>query len=102
MTRPMNTLQTRIYFLTVLFFTSIRAQILYETDYQQYSMLNRESKEVSVHSLLGETEALLKKKTTDLQKLVDKEDAYNDLMMMYSQGQIPNGEKLMYSKFPVK
>lgn len=65
-------------------------------------MLNRESKEVSVHSLLGETEALLKKKTTDLQKLVDKEDAYNDLMMMYSQGQIPNGEKLMYSKFPVK
>lgn len=65
-------------------------------------MLNRESKEVSVHSLLGETEALLKKKTTDLQKLVDKEDAYNDLMMMYSQGQIPNGEKLMYYKYPVK
>lgn len=98
----MNALQTRIYFLTVLFLASIRAQILYETDYQQYSMLNRESKEVSVHSLLGETEALLKKKTTDLQKLVDKEDAYNDLMMMYSQGQIPNGEKLMYSKYPVK
>lgn len=98
----MNALQTRIYFLTVVFLTSIRAQILYETDYQQYSMLNRESKEVSVHSLLGETEALLKKKTTDLQKLVDKEDAYNDLMMMYSQGQIPNGEKLMYSKYPVK
>lgn len=60
-------------------------------------MLNRESKEVSGHSLLGETEALLKKKTTDLQKLVDKADAYNDLMMMYSQGQIPNGQKLMYS-----
>lgn len=99
----MNALQTRIYFLTVLFLASIRAQILYETDYQQYSMLNRESKEVSVYSLLGETEALLKKKTTDLQKLVDiKEDAYNDLMMMYSQGQIPNGEKLMYSKYPVK
>lgn len=87
----MNALQTWIYFLTVLFLASIRAQILYETDYQQYSMLNRESKEVSVYSLLGETEALLKKKTTDLQKLVDiKEDAYNDLMMMYSQGQIPN------------
>lgn len=99
----MNALQTWIYFLTVLFLASIRAQILYETDYQQYSMLNRESKEVSVYSLLGETEALLKKKTTDLQKLVDiKEDAYNDLMMMYSQGQIPNGEKLMYSKYPVK
>lgn len=99
----MNALQTRIYFLAVLFLASIRAQILYETDYQQYSMLNRESKEVSVYSLLGETEALLKKKTTDLQKLVDiKEDAYNDLMMMYSQGQIPNGEKLMYSKYPVK
>lgn len=99
----MNALQTRIYFLTVLFLASIRAQILYETDYQQYSMLNRESKEASVYSLLGETEALLKKKATDLQKLVDiKEDAYNDLMMMYSQGQIPNGEKLMYSKYPVK
>lgn len=91
----MNALQTRIPFLTVVFLTSIRAQILYETDYQQYSSLNRESKEVSVQSLLGETEALLKKMTSDLQKLVDKEDAYNDLMMMYSQGQIPNGEILI-------
>lgn len=65
-------------------------------------MLNRESKEVSVHSLLGETEALLKKKTTDLQKLVDKEDAYNDLMMMYSQGKNPNGKKLIFLKCSYK
>lgn len=58
----MNALQTRISFFTVVFLTNIRAQILYETDYQQYSVLNRESKEVSVQSLVGETEALLKKK----------------------------------------
>lgn len=87
----MNALPTRIYFLTMVFLTSIRAQILYETDYQQYSNLNREGKEVSLQSLLGESEALLKKKTSDLLNLVDiKEDAYNDLMMMYSQGKIPD------------
>lgn len=92
MNRLMNALPARISFLTMVFLTSFRAQILYETDYQQYSNLNREGKEVSVQSLLGETEALLKKETSDLQKLVDiKEDAYNDLMMMYSQGKIPNG-----------
>lgn len=90
----MNALPTRISFLTMVFLTSIRAQILYETDYQQYSNLNREGKEVYLQSLLDETEALLKKKTSDLQNLVDiKEEAYNDLMMMYSQGKFPNGEK---------
>lgn len=83
----MNALQTRISFFTVVFLTNIRAQILYETDYQQYSVLNRESKEVSVQSLVGETEALLKKKTSDLQKLVEK---YDELLMIHSQEQIPN------------
>lgn len=90
----MNALQTRISFFTVVFLTNIRAQILYETDYQQYSVLNRESKEVSVQSLVSETEALLKKKTSDLQKLVEK---YDELLMIHSQEQIPNGEKLIYS-----
>lgn len=90
----MNALQTRISFFTVVFLTNIRAQILYETDYQQYSVLNRESMEVSVQSLVGETEALLKKKTSDLQKLVEK---YDELLMIHSQEQIPNGEKLIYS-----
>lgn len=95
----MNALQTRIPFLTVVFLTSIRAQILYDTDYQQYSSLNRESKEVSVQSLVSETEALLKKKTSDLQELVEK---YDELLMMYSQEQIPNGEKLIYSNIVYK
>lgn len=91
MNRLMNALPTMIYFITVVFLTSIRAQILYETDYQQYSLLNRKSKEVSVQYLLSETETLFKKKTSDLQKLVDiKEEAYNDLLMIYSQGKIPN------------
>ncbi|XP_052680449.1 uncharacterized protein LOC128161247 [Crassostrea angulata] len=91
MNRLMNALPARISFLAKVFLTSFRAQMLYETDYQQYSNLNREGKEVSVQSLLGETEARLKKETSDLQKLVDiKEDAYNQLMMMYSQGKIPN------------
>lgn len=99
MNRLMNALPARISFLTMVFLTSFRAQVLYETDYQQYSNLNREGKEVSVQSLLGETEARLKKETSDLQKLVDiKEDAYNDLMMMYSQGKIPNGKKLIFFK----
>lgn len=98
MNRLMNALPTRIYFLIMVFLTSFRAQSLYETDYQQYSNLNREGKEVSVQSLLGETEALLKKKTSDLQKLVDiKEDAYNELITMHSQGQFPDGKKFIYS-----
>lgn len=70
MNRLMNALPARISFLTMVFLTSFRAQILYETDYQQYSNLNREGKEVSVQSLLGETEALLKKETSDLQNLL--------------------------------
>lgn len=99
MNRLMNALPARISFLAMVFLTSFRAQILYETDYQQYSNLNKEGKEVSVQSLLGETEALLKKETSDLQKLVDiKEDAYNQLMMMYSQGKNPNAKKLIFFK----
>lgn len=95
MNRLMNALPTRIYFLIMVFLTSFRAQSLYETDYQQYSNLNREGKEVSVQSLLGETEALLKKKTSDLQKLVDiKEDAYNELITMHSQGQFPDEARI--------
>lgn len=70
MKRLMNALPARISFLTMVFLTSFRAQILYETDYQQYSNLNREGKEVSVQALLGETEALLKKETSDLQNLL--------------------------------
>lgn len=94
MNRLLNALPTRIYFLIMVFLTSFRAQSLYETDYQQYSNLNREGKEVSVQSLLGETEALLKKKTSDLHI---KEDAYNELITMHSQGQFPNGKKFIYS-----
>lgn len=50
------------------------------------STAKKESKEVTVQSLLDETEALLKKKTSNLQDCVDKEDAYNNLLMLYSQG----------------
>lgn len=66
--------------------TSIYSQKLYENDYRQYSILKKESKEVTVQSLLDETEALLKKKTSNLQDCVDKEDAYNNLLMLHSQG----------------
>lgn len=52
MNRLMNALPARISFLAMVFLTSFRAQMLYETDYQQYSNLNREGKEVSVQSLL--------------------------------------------------
>lgn len=65
--------------------TSIYSQKLYENDYRQYSILKKESKEVTVQSLLDETEALLKKKTSNLQDCVDKEDAYNNLLMLHSQ-----------------
>lgn len=79
--------------LTYGIFTTIRSQTLYDADFKQYGVLNRGSKEVSTQSLLDEIESLLKKKTADLQKLVNKEDAYNDLMTMYSHGHIPNGRK---------
>lgn len=58
--------------------TSIYSQKLYDTDYRQYTILNRESKEVTVQSLLDETEALLKKKTSNLQDCINKEDEYNN------------------------
>lgn len=58
--------------------TSIYSQKLYDTDYRQYNILNRESKEVTVQSLLDETEAILKKKTSNLQDCINKEDEYNN------------------------
>lgn len=73
------------------------SQKLFETDYQQYNILNRESKEVLVNHLLDETEAHLKEKTSHLQDCVDKEDAYNNLLMLYSQEQFPNGKNTIFT-----
>lgn len=53
--------------LNLVLWTGICSQKLYETDFQQYIILNRERKEVFVNHLLDETEALPKKKTSNLQ-----------------------------------
>lgn len=73
-----------------MLWTGIYSQKLYETDYQQYNILNRESREVFVNHLLDEAEALLKEKTSNLHDCVDKQDAYNNLLMLYSREQFPN------------
>lgn len=76
----MNTLQFKTTCLTIslVLLTCIFCQRLYKTDYQQNNILNRESKDVSLQCLLDETEALLKKKTSDLQNCIDKMDAHNE------------------------
>lgn len=80
MSRLMNTLQFKTTCLTfsLVFLTCIFCQTLYESDYQQNNILNRESKDVSLQCLLDETEALLKKKTSDLQNCIAMMDAYNE------------------------
>lgn len=92
MGRLINAFQTKIVFLTLVFLTSICSQILYETDDQQNTILNRRSKEVSAKSTLDETEAFLKKKTSSLQICIDNEDAYYDSLIFNSQRQTPSGK----------
>lgn len=77
--------------------TSIYSQKLYETDYWQYNILNGKSKDVTVQFLLDETETLLKKTASNCQDCVDKEDAYNNLLMLYSQERFPNGKNLIFA-----
>lgn len=83
--------------LNLMLWSGICSQKLYETDYQQYNILNRESKEVFVNHLLDEAEALLKEKTSNLQDCVDKQDAYNNLLMLYSREQFPNGKNSIFA-----
>lgn len=80
MNRIMNTLQFKTTCLTfsLLFLTCIFSQTLYETDYQQYIILNRESKDVCLQSLLDERDALLKETTSNLQNCIDMKDAFNE------------------------
>lgn len=80
MNRIMNTLQFKTTCLTfsLLFLTCIFSQTLYETNYQQYIILNRESKDVCLQSLLDEREALLKETTSNLQNCSDIKDAFNE------------------------
>lgn len=85
----MNTLQFKTICLTMVFLTCILSQTLYENDYQQYTILNRESKEVSVQSLLDKTEALLKEKTFNFQKCIEMKDSYNDSLILNNQEQTP-------------
>lgn len=92
MGRLINAFQTKIVFLTLVFLTSICSQILYETDDQQNTILNRRSKDVSAKSTLDETKAFLKKKTSSLQICIDNEDAYYDSLIFNSQRQTPSGK----------
>lgn len=62
MNRLMNALPTMIYFITVVFLTSIRAQILYETDYQQYSLLNKKVRKFLFNIYLARRRLSLRKR----------------------------------------
>lgn len=97
MTRQMKLRQFVTACLILVLWTGINSQKLYEADYQQYNILNRESEEVFVNHLLDETVALLKEKTSNLQDCVDKEDAYNNLLMLYSREQFPNGKNSIFA-----
>lgn len=93
MKRKMKSIQFKTVCFTLVFFTCIFSQTLYETDYQLYSENNDES----VQTSLDETEAFLKKKTSDLQKCIDKKDAYNNSPTINNQDQTPNGKVHVYS-----
>lgn len=60
--------------LNLVLWTGICSQKLYETDFRQYNILNREKKEVFVNHLLDETEALPKEKTFNLQDNINSEE----------------------------
>lgn len=81
------------------FLTSICSQSLYDTNYQQLSVLNRGNSEVVFKSLLDETENILKETMSKMQRCFDMEEirsvANEGLLKMYSKGQFPNG------KFPI-
>lgn len=99
MNRLMNTLQFKTACLTMVFLSCIFSQTLYESDYQQYTILNRESKDVSLQSLLDETEALLKEKTSYLQKCMDMKDSYNDSLIMNNQEQTTRCGNIHFLKY---
>lgn len=93
MGRLVNAFQTKIVFLTLVFLTSICSQILYETNDQQYTILNRKSKDVSAKSILDETKVFLEKKTFSLQICID---AYYDLLIINSQRRTPSGKIIVF------
>lgn len=93
MNRQMNSIQFKTVCLTLVFFTCIFSQTLYETDYQLYS----ESNDVPVQTSLDETEALLKKETSDLQKCIDKKGVDNYSPILNNQDQTLNGKVNVYS-----
>lgn len=87
MNRLLNTPQVNTACLILVCVTCIFSQTLYETDHQQYTILNRESNEATVKSLLHETEALLKETRPILQQIIDMKDALNNSLMMINQAQ---------------
>lgn len=93
MNRQMNSIQFKTVCLTLVFFTCIFSQTLYETNYQLYS----ESNDVPVQTSLDETEALLKEKTSDLQRCIDKKGVDNYSPILNNQDQTFNGKVHVYS-----
>lgn len=89
----MNSIQFKTVCLTLVFFTCIFSQTLYETDYQLYS----ESNDVPVQTSLDETEAYLKEKTSDLQRCIDKKGVDNYSPILNNQDQTFNGKVHVYS-----
>lgn len=81
------------------YLTSICSQSMYDTNYQQLSILNRGNSEVIFKSLLDETENILKETMSKMQRCFDMEEirsvAYEGLLKMYSKGQFSNGKFLI-------
>lgn len=81
-------------FFLITYLTSIYSQSLYDTNYQQLSVLNRENRDNVVQSLLDETQDILKETVSKMQRCFDMAEirsvAYEGLLKMYSKGQFPN------------
>lgn len=86
--------------LLFTYLTSVCSQFLYETNYQQHNVLNERSRDVVFHSLLDETEDLLKVTMSKMQRCVDLDKqrvvANEGLLKMYSTGQFLNGKFLIF------
>lgn len=89
-------------FFLITYLTSIYSQSLYDTNYQQLSVLNRENRDNVVQSLLDETQDILKETVSKMQRCFDMAEirsvAYEGLLKMYSKGQFPNGKFLFFLK----
>lgn len=86
----MNTLQFMTACLTLVFLSCIFSQALYESDYQQYTVLNRKSKDIFFPIFNWWKGTLLNEKTSYVQKCIEMKDSYHDSLILNNLEQTPN------------